>query len=115
MKGISALCFAMALSGCSSPEEKEAAACNNTTTAFVMSQNFVKQWLKSPSTASFPYINDVGVKAEQQRPFTECRHFISAYVDAQNGFGGTVRNHYTVVMQKTAGKNIWRALDLAIF
>lgn len=115
MKGIVAVSVALVLTGCSSPEEKEAAACNNTTTAFVMSQNFVKQRLKSPSTASFPYINDAGVKAVQVTPFEECKHSISAYVDAQNGFGGTVRNRYTVVMQKAAGKNLWYARDLVIF
>lgn len=115
MKGISVLAVALVLAGCGSPEEKETARCNDSTTAFVMSQNFVKQRLKSPSTATFPYINDAGVKVFQDEPLTECKHVISAFVDAQNGFGGTVRNRYTVTMQKVPGKNAWRAVNLAIF
>ena len=41
------------------PEQKAEDACKDTTMAFVMSQQFVKKRLKSPSTADFPYTSSV--------------------------------------------------------
>lgn len=48
----------------SSPDrakEQVAQDCENTTMAYVMSQNFVKQRLKAPTTAEFPAVTDSGV------------------------------------------------------
>lgn len=102
------------LSGCGSPEEREAAACKSTTMAFVMSQEFVKQRLKSPATAEFPYITDRGVNVYQMEPDTACKHSVTAYVDSQNGFGAMIRSTYTVVMRKVHGEDSWTASDLVI-
>lgn len=57
--------------------------------AYVYSQDLVKQQLKSPKSASFPlysksFIVDKGNTI-----------LISAYVDADNSFGSKVRVHYT--------------------
>jgi hypothetical protein len=85
--------------------------CNNMTMAFVMSQNFVKQRLKAPNTAEFPYITDRGV---QVGTIPNCSFDVSAYVDAQNAFGASIRNRYTVKMSYDRAKKTWQATQLNI-
>lgn len=85
--------------------------CNDTMMAFVMSQNFVKKRLKSPSSAEFPYINEDGVSVEQLAP---CRYSVSAYVDSQNGYGATLRSRYSVVMTSTPDGKTWSTADLVL-
>ncbi|EZI28956.1 hypothetical protein [Pseudomonas extremaustralis] len=85
--------------------------CNNTTMAFVMSQNFVKQRLKAPSTAEFPYITDRGVMVDV---IPDCSFGVSAYVDAQNAFGAAIRSRYTVKMSYDRASKMWRATELNI-
>lgn len=92
-------------------EEQAATDCGNTTMAFVMSQNFVKQRLKSPSTAEFPYVTDRGVKAVTA---PGCTFDVAAFVDAKNGFGASIRNRYTVKMLYDTGTKKWRAEQLSI-
>lgn len=93
--------------------QAERAACMNSTMAFVMSQSFVRQQLKSPSTAVFPLINSSGVSVEYLRQEPGCRHAVRGYVDAQNSFGAVVRNTYSVTMERVKD-SIWRAHDLKI-
>ena len=102
------------LTGCDSAEEREAKACKDSRMAFVMSQNFVKQRLKSPSTAKFPYLSDRGVVSYLAGNPSECKHTVIAYFDAQNSFGATVRGTYIVEMQKLPNKDVWRANNLQI-
>ncbi|AYO01509.1 hypothetical protein LU683_31495 [Pseudomonas asiatica] len=85
--------------------------CGNTTLAFVMSQNFVKQRLKSPATAKFPYVNDQGIEVV---PDGMCGFLVSAYVDSQNGFGATVRSHYKASISYDRKTELWRIGDLTI-
>lgn len=84
--------------------------CNDSTYAFVMSQNFVRRTLKSPSSAKFPNITSSGVSA---RNLGGCRHQVDAYVDAQNSFGAMVRSQYSVEM-KYNSDNTWSASNLRI-
>ncbi len=95
---------------------KEAAArtkkCNDTTMAFVMSQEFVKRRLKAPSTAEFPWITDDQV-AISTRP--DCAFRVIAWVDAQNGFGAQIRSRYVVdlkLLDDAAGT--WQVIDVRI-
>ncbi|WP_288649637.1 hypothetical protein [Pseudomonas sp. UBA5568] len=85
--------------------------CGNTTMAFVMSQNFVKQRLKSPATAQFPYVNDQGVDVV---PDGECGFQVSAYVDSQNGFGALIRSSYRASISYDRATKLWRVSDLNI-
>lgn len=85
--------------------------CGNTTLAFVMSQNFVKQRLKSPATAKFPYVNDRGVDVV---PDGKCGFLVSAYVDSQNGFGAVVRSHYQASLSYDRATELWRVGDLTV-
>jgi len=103
------------LTGCSSAEEKakqkEASAkreCESRVSAFIMSTNFAKRQLRSPTTAKFPSANDRDVRTNY---IGECKHEVFGYVDAQNAFGATVRTHYFAVMQNDYGTSTWRALN----
>tara|TARA_R110001592_G_scaffold172887_1_gene411434 strand:+ start:562 stop:912 length:351 start_codon:yes stop_codon:yes gene_type:complete len=106
--------LAIIISGCASPEEKEAKACSDTIMAFVMSQNVVEKALKSPSTASFPSISDSNVNVVYLSNEQGCKHYVSAYVDSQNGFGATVRSTYQVIMSRQPFSDVWRHESLDI-
>lgn len=86
-------------------------ACSNQTTAFVMSQSFVKQRLKAPASADFPYVTDDGVKTSYRG---DCTHEVLAYVDSQNSFGAKIRTKYYVKLKNQKGTDDWRLLDIKI-
>jgi hypothetical protein len=58
--------------------------------AYVTAQLNVKNQLKSPTTASFPYSSAPGVVVNH---VGDDAHIVS-YVDAQNGFGATIRERW---------------------
>ena len=98
------LAAAIMLAACEPPDR-----CTDTFTAFVMSQNFVERALRSPSTAEFPRMTAPGVHVEA---FGQCQFLIVAWVDAQNGFGATVRTPYVVEVQYLPESDRWRLVDL---
>lgn len=63
-------------------------------TAYFASQEFVKDKLKAPSTAKFPWYSEVVVT-----DLGGGRFRVSAYVDAQNSFGAQIRTRYTCVLK----------------
>jgi hypothetical protein len=65
----------------STPEQQAQANCEDKISAFVMSQQFVKDRLKAPATADFPSIADSGVSVNY---LGDCTHAVRAFVDAQN-------------------------------
>ena len=93
--------------------EVEAVAkdCGNTTMAFVMSQNFVKQRLKSPSSAEFPMVTDRGVHVT---PDGKCGFAVSAFVDSQNAFGAVVRSPYQAAITYNRQSKRWSLGALSI-
>lgn len=74
--------------------------------AFVMSQKFVRNRLKAPSTAQFPH-------SSSTREIGKCRYEVTAYVDAQNAFGAMLRTRYSAVMQYN-GDRMWSASDIVL-
>jgi hypothetical protein len=76
--------------------------------AFVLSQEYVRQRLKSPSTAKFPWASMDFVRVEGQR------YQITAYVDAQNVLGATVRTNYVCLLERE-GEEAWSLLDLQLW
>ena len=71
---------------------------DKTPSAYIHAQEFVKQALKSPSTAEFP------LTASTQE--VEPNRFISqGYVDAQNGFGAMIRNQFVVTLRYTGSES----------
>jgi hypothetical protein len=95
---------------------KKAAArakrCNDTTTAFVMSQEFVKRNLKAPSTAEFPWITDDQVAVSTK---ADCGFRVIGWVNAQNGFGAQIRSKYVVDLKYLDDEaGTWQLTDISI-
>lgn len=86
------------------------------TYAFIQCQNFVKQRLKSPSTAEFSSWGDSNVsqlKYTRKGGKTEVKYRVSGFVDAQNSFGANIRNYYSCnVTGETGGR--WLLDDISI-
>lgn len=107
------------LSTCSDSPEKEAKRqlkaadradrlCNDTQMAFFMSQDFVKQNLKSPTSAKFSS-NPVATKN-----IGYCRTLVIATVDSQNSFGAMIRSSYSVEITYHKKSDNWSASGLVI-
>ncbi|MBA6091912.1 hypothetical protein H4C81_24005 [Pseudomonas monteilii] len=91
--------------------EAQVRDCGDTTMAFVMSQNFVKQRLKSPASAAFPYVSDRGVDVLADGV---CGFQVSAYVDSQNGFGALIRSRYQAKISYDRKTKLWSVGELVI-
>ena len=80
--------------------------------AVVQCQNYVKDRLRSPSTADFPWLDHSVTPAGSEA------YVVRSYVDAQNGFGATVRNNYECKIQYAGGEEAdqrtWVLLDLSL-
>lgn len=71
--------------------------------AYMMSRRFIEPQLLTPATASYPRMSDQGVTISTAGD----RWVVSAYVDAQNVFGATIRSHYRCEMTYL-GDDQWR-------
>ena len=60
--------------------------------ALVCSESEVKDYLVSPSSAKFPYINSEQVKVEK---IEKNKYFVDSYVDSENSFGAMIRTYYS--------------------
>lgn len=69
---------------------------------FVMSQSFVKKFLKSPSTAEFPQL----IKSVTTVSHNGIEWTVNSYVDVQNSFGAMIRSQYTCVLEYS-GEDKW--------
>ena len=65
--------------------------------ANIMAQGFIKQVLKSPSTADFPFLDYTTTNVDN-------RYTIVSHVDSQNGFGAMIRSNWRVVMDHNGGE-----------
>lgn len=83
--------------------------CKDDMGAISITQGYVQEHLKSPSTAEFPWADKVKVKR-----LTGCRYLVQGYVDAQNGFGAMVRTQYSVEVEPTQKSGEWRFLSLSM-
>jgi hypothetical protein len=72
--------------------------------AYVMCQEFVKDQLKAPATADFPYMTNSDVSVVSTG---EGRYSVAGYVDAENSFGATLRTRYRCSVY-WAGGDTWR-------
>jgi hypothetical protein len=77
-----------------------------------MSERFVEQQLKSPSTAKFPnafdYMNGEGCMALYNNGVWS----ISSWVDLQNSFGAMIRSHYVAQLTYDKQEETWYLQDL---
>ena len=73
-----------------------------------MAEQFMEKTLKSPSTADFASCSDATIT-----DLGECKWEVSSYVDAQNGFGATVRTYFTATVQnKGCSGDTWTLISL---
>ena len=111
MNKMAALVAVALLGGCGerSPENREARTCQKggEVAATVTAQTFVERRLRSPSTADFPWGN-------QATWLGGCDFRVVSYVDAQNGFGATVRTPYMITVAYLPDDDAWRARDLVM-
>ena len=67
--------------------------------AYVYHKYFIKNRLKSPSTADFFSYDATRVSKLNSSTFK-----IRGYVDAQNGFGAMIRTNYSIVVKNETGE-----------
>lgn len=90
-------------------EQRKESDCKSETMHHVMSDEFIKDRLKSPSTAKFSSYGD-----SKAIYLGDCRVQHVGYVDAQNSFGAVVRNRYVsvTIYNKTRGKYTLESLEM---
>lgn len=67
----------------------------DTRMAYITSQVYVRDQLKAPSTADFPFSGDPEVVIKH---LSGQRYQVNAYVDSENSFGAMIRTHYKAIM-----------------
>lgn len=75
--------------------------------AYVMAEKFVKDRLKSPGSAKFPWVTS----DEVTKHLGDGKYRVESYVDSQNSFGGLVRTKFVCVVEY-AGSGNWRLVSL---
>ena len=71
-------------------------------------QTFVKQNLKSPSTAKFG--SNPSVRETSKNVFV-----VKSYVESQNSFGAMIREKYEVTLRNDEEKNSWVLVDIKFY
>jgi hypothetical protein len=89
-------------SGASSPTEPHSAGM-----ATVMCESFVKERLKAPRTAKFPWGS-----RENAQHLGEGKYRVRSYVDAQNGFGALIRSNWDCTIQHVPEGDRWQLENL---
>ncbi len=79
--------------------------------AYIYSQAFVEQRLRSPTSARFPNIRRDGVSATA---IGDCSFHIRAYVDAQNAFGAEIRTPFAVVLRRIPERESWELISIQV-
>jgi len=79
--------------------------------AYVMANAFVKERLKSPASADFPYYHERGISIKFLGDNT---YSVSGYVDSQNSFGALIRTDYYCKV-KYNGNDNWSLLDIKFY
>jgi hypothetical protein len=80
---------------------------DNTTMAYVMMQEFVKEYLKSPGSAKFEWITEPDCEISKDG----FEYTIRSWVDSQNDFGSLIRTRFSGVIEQVDADN-WRLLTL---
>jgi hypothetical protein len=84
---------------------------DNKSMAYIMMEDFVKQRLKSPSTAEFPGVFDG--KLDHVTALGNQTYRIVSYVDAQNSFGAKIRTKFIGEIKQTSADR-WQLISLTL-
>lgn len=79
--------------------------------AFFISQQYVKDKLRSPSSAEFPSLHDNAISIVK---LGNKKYKVRAYVDAQNTFGAKIRNRYECIVVY-AGDDRWNLESVDVY
>ncbi|MHB9947305.1 hypothetical protein CF095_18365 [Clostridium botulinum] len=84
-------------------------------TLITTAQKTVKENLKAPSTAKFPWsFDEYKIKETNSDNKDMTIYYISGYVDAENSFGAKLRNNFIVKMECKKDLSEYRVLDTKI-
>jgi len=88
----------------SRPPESNSEPRHDSKTAIIMAESFVKDRLKAPSTADFPF-------DKQEAEFiSDNTYEVRGVVDSQNSFGAMIRTEYRCTLQVDGKK--WNLLEI---
>lgn len=79
------------------------------TSAWIFAKNAVKEKLKAPSTAKFPWYDDSYVTV-----LDDGRYLVKAYLDAENSYGAKIRSNFSVKIRIT-GEYSYTYSELLIY
>ena len=82
---------------------------DNSTSAYVMMQYFVKPNLKSPRSAKFPGVFERNGSSGHVEYLGNQKYRIVSYVDSQNSFGALIRTNFVCEMEQTS-RDEWKHL-----
>ncbi|KEI12782.1 hypothetical protein [Clostridium novyi] len=101
------------LTGCS--DDAQSSAEDLTSNLVVLAQDAVKDNLKSPSTAKFPWGYDkYNIKEISSGKDDLKQYVISSYVDAKNSFNAEIRNRFVVKLEITTDLKKYKILNVEI-
>lgn len=106
--GITFLClFLYSCTGRDKTDEPIRDFCTDDDYAYIAAKKFIKEKLKSPSSAKFSHITETTVTK-----YNGCIFEFSGYVDAQNSFGATLREDYKIKVKYSETKDTYYLIDL---
>jgi len=83
--------------------------CSDTITPMFYVQKIVKQNLKAPATADFPFYDK-----NQIQHLGDCVYQVRSYVDSQNSFGAKIRSNFYVRLKRGETEYDWQVLHVEI-
>ena len=101
--GVALAFLALPVSACSSGGSGPEKDAGDEWSAQAVCEEFVKDRLKSPSTADF--------SDENREQLTDTVFVVTGSVDSENGFGAMIRNDFTCRVRYAGGDN-WRLVRL---
>lgn len=91
-------------------EERYARACRNTSLAYIVQQDPVRERLVAPTTARFPSQREAAISTTDN-----CIFRIRSYLDSQNRFGAMIRTYYETEIQHFPARETWRVLSIQFY
>lgn len=98
----------LSVRGCGSVDPDAWRTTDNSVEAYVMMQDFVRDRLKAPATAEFPWD---GVSATTK--VEDRKYRIRSYVDSQNSFGALIRTTYVGELEQV-DRTKWKLISLEL-
>ena len=91
-------------------QERHARACRNTSLAYIVQQDPVRERLVAPTTARFPSRREAAISTTDN-----CIFRIRSYLDSQNRFGAMIRTYYETEIQHFPAWETWRVLSIQFY